>query len=149
MARKRVEIHRKARPRWGLKASLSSLPGWRGLRMINPSTPRFYSVHSFGFVEPGTMELCGGGDLPRFFRSRNSLLPSQRRAVTSHCSLSLPFSPIVPTPRSCGAGGLGRSKLFFLLPLRLSEGRAPSPGVGGRQQLLSCLAQGSRNWEGH
>ena len=112
-------------------------------------SPLFYSVHSFGFVEPGTMELCGGGDLPRFFRSRNSLLPSQRRAVTSHCSLSLPFSPIVPTPRSCGAGGLGRSKLFFLLPLRLSEGRAPSPGVEGRQQLLSCLAQGSRNREGH
>lgn len=64
-------------------------------------------------------------------------------------SLSFPFSPIVPAPRSCGAGGLGRSKLFSFLPLRLSEGKAPSPGVGERQQLLSCLAQGSRNREGH
>lgn len=64
-------------------------------------------------------------------------------------ALSLPFPPIVPAPRSCGAGGLGRSKLFFFLPLRLSEGRAPSPGVGERRQLLSCLAQGSRNREGH
>ena len=125
MARKRVEIHRKARPRWGLKASLSSLPGWRGLRMINPSTPRFYSVHSFGFVEPGTMELCGGGDLPRFFRSRNSLLPSQRRAVTSHCSLS-------PFPPSClhlgvvaRVGWGGASFFFFSLCASQREGHLP------------------------
>ena len=151
VARKRVEIHGGARPCWGLKASLSSLPGWQGLRMINPSTPRFYSVHSFGFVEPGTGGIVRWWWSPAFLPEQEfaSPKPGLGCQLLIARSLAFPFSPIVPAPRSCGAGGLGRSKHFSFLPLRLSEGKAPSPGVGERQQLLSCLAQGSRNREGH
>lgn len=66
--------------------------------------------------------------------------------------IALALSPFPPSCLHLGVVarvGWGGASFFFFLLLRLSEGRAPSPGVGERQQLLSCLAQSSRNREGH
>lgn len=121
MERKRVGVHRAVRPYLGLKASLSSLPGWQELRIIT-LPPRFYSVHSFGYVAGRG----GGGVLPRFFRSKNSLPLGQRR-LSPPIAL-FPFPHRVCT-RELWRGWVGERQPFFFLPLRLSTGKAPSPGM--------------------
>lgn len=70
----------------------------------------------------------GGGILSCFYQSKDSYPLGQCGAVTFHCS---PLSLFVSAPRSCGAGGLGRSNLFFFLPLRLSTEKGTFSGGGG------------------
>lgn len=62
-------MHRAVRPYLGLKASLSSLPGWQELRIIT-LPPRFYSVHSFGYVAGR-----GGGAFSRVSSGARILFP--------------------------------------------------------------------------
>lgn len=83
-----------------------------------------------------------GGEFSVFLPEQGFHRLGQCRAVTSHCS----FSPNVSAPRSCRAGGLGRSNLFFFLPFAplIWERHLPR-GVGERRWLVSCHPRGDRN----
>lgn len=112
-------MHRAVRPYLGLKASLSSLPGWQELRIIT-LPPRFYSVHSFGYVAGR-----GGGRSPAFLPEQEFSSPRAAQAVTSHCPL--PFPPSCLHPGVVARVGWGEAT-FFLPPSEALNGKGTFPG---------------------